>query len=786
VTDQYVGQRRLRVEDARLLRGDARFVADIRLPGMCSAVFVRSPLAHATIRAIDVESAQALPGVMAVLTAEDLRHVLPLTRKFYRLTEEFVAETDAIESGYCEPILAGGRVVRVGQAVAMVIAADRWIAEDARDLVEVDYEALPVVPDPLAALSEQAPLVDLDVPGNIHSQFAVRTGDVDAAESQADLIIERNFRFGRSVGAPIENRGVVGTWDDDAGLRVWSTTQIPFVLRSNLAECLSIPEHRIRVDVADMGGSFGGGIYVEEIAVAAVARMLRRPVSWIEDRSESLVNSRHSRDAHLHGRLALSKDGIITSLRVSILLDGGCANPFGLTLAHNIASHARSVYRIENFEATAIVALTNKTRNTPVRGAGRPEATFVIDRLIDIAAAELDIDPAAIRLSNLIPADAMPYPLGMPYRDGVAAVYDSGDFPAQFRRLLVEGDYAGWRDRQRAARAEGRFLGIGFSCHVEGTGLGPHEGARVRIERDGSVTLFSGAVPHGQSHQTVLAQVLADELGLDPIAVTVRTGNTADLPFGGGTFGSRSGVTASAAVQMAGESTRGLLLGIASDTLEIAAADLKLKAGFVVARDAPERRVSFADLAALVAPGPGRIRSTAPVELGALEYFVPPTVTFGSGSHMTVVEVDPIRWDIRFLEYVTVDDCGRPLNEMVVDGQVIGGLIHGISNALYEELIYDDQAQPVNASFVEYLLATAAESPRVRVLHDNHPTPKNPLGVKGIGEGSTSSAPAAVVNAICDALSMYGIDITEIPVQPWHLDADFRPEFMHLQGRKST
>lgn len=766
----FVGRPMRRREDDRLLRGQGRFVADLRLDRMASAVFVRSTVAHASIVRVDTDAAAALPGVIAVLTAADLDGVRPLTRKFYRLTPEFVRDVSATEGGYREPILADGLVSRVGQPIVMIVAEDRWTAEDARDLVEVDYDLRPVVSDPESAMADGAALVDPEVPGNVHSSFVVATGDVLAAEAEAHLVVERTFRFGRSIGSPMENRGVIARWTPSPRrLEVWSATQIPYVLRANLAECLDMPEHEIGVDVPDMGGSFGGGIYPEEIAVAAAARLCCRTVSWTEERSESIVNARHSRDVRIAARLGLGADGRALSLRLSIVLDAGCCNPFGLTLAYNIASHARSVYRIDHFAADAKAVLTNKTRNTPVRGAGRPEATLVIDRLLDIAARELRLDPTEIRRRNLVPAQSMPYALGIPYRDGVAAVYDSGDFPRQFERLLHEGRYEHWRAVQAAARAEGRFIGIGMSCHVEGTGLGPHEGAHVRVERDGSVTLVTGAQPHGQGHHTVLAQVLADELQIDPSRIAVRSGSTTLLPFGGGTFGSRSAVTASAAVHLAGEVTKRRLLEVAGQLLEIATEDLSLSDGWVVAAGAPDRRVSFAEIATSVAPGPSRPDVPGGVEVGALEYFVPPTVTFGSGSHLVVLEVDPVRWSIEYLDYVTVDDCGRALNEMVVDGQVIGGLVHGVSNTFLEELEYDDDASPTNASLVEYLLATAAESPRVRVFHENHPTPLNPLGVKGIGEGATSSAPAALVNALCDALAEFGVDIVRVPVVPWDL-----------------
>jgi aerobic carbon-monoxide dehydrogenase large subunit len=576
------------------------------------------------------------------------------------------------------------------------------------------------------------------------------------------------FRIGRSIGVPIETRGSVATWDRATEtLTLWATTQRSHWLRSYLSEMLVIPEEHVRVVAPDMGGSFGSGLYPEDIAMSHIARVLGRAVRWIEDRQENLGNARHARDQIHDAEIAFNNDGTIVGLRDRFLQDCGAYNPYAVTISYNTVCNLRSEYKIENFVAEAKCVLTNKTSNTPVRGAGRGEATFVIDRLLDMVARELDMDPAEVRLRNLVPSEEMPYDTGIIYRDGVPMVLDSGDFPAQLRAALDAIDYDEVRKRQRDQRDPARRVGVGISTYIEGSGIGPFEAAAVKIDATGRAIVSSGSNPHGQSHETTLAQVCADALGVRVEDVTVRAGDTAIIDHGGGTNASRSAVTAGMAVHLATEKVRKKVSAVAGSLLEVDPSDVVIEAGQVFPAGAPAHAVSLAEVAVAAGPGP---RSHLPegMEPGLNEvaHYVPPTVTFATGTHVAVVEVDEQTGFVRVLDYVVVDDCGVMLNPLIVDGQIHGGIAHGIGNALYEEAVYNEDGQFLTATFMDYLLPTAAEIPNLRVVHDEHPTPLNTLGVKGAGEGGTVSPPAAITNAICDALRPFDVRITEMPVTP--------------------
>ena len=767
-----VGRSEPRVEDHGLIRGEGRFLADLARPGLLEAVVVRSKEAHASIARVDTDQAAALEGVHAIYTAADLPPpAAAIERPFYQLTDRFVRHAQVMLQPVREPVLAADRVRRVGEPVALVVADNRYVAEDARDLVFAETTPLPVLTDPEQALRPDAVQIDPQVPGNLQGSFRVVVGTPESEASAATHHVSARFRIGRAVGSPLENRGVLAEFDAAAGvLTVWSTTQVPHVLRSYLAPMLELPEGKIRVVAPDMGGSFGGGVYPEEILIPWAAMQLRRPIRWLEERAEDLVNSRHSRDQLIDAELAYESDGSFVALRMKVVQDCGAVNPFGITLPHNIVSHARSVYAIPHFEAEGLAVLTNKTRNTPVRGAGRPEATFVIDRLVDMAARHLDLDPAELRRRNLIPASDMPCDLGMLYRDGNQLVYDSGDFPDQLAVALESAGYDRLRAFQTAAATDGKAIGVGISCHVEATGLGPHEGAEVLIDPSGTIFVNCGSQPHGQSHRTVLAQVCADVFDVDTTKIIVRTSDTALIPFGGGTFGSRSAVTAGSAVRMAAELARDKAVELAAALLEIGAEDLVVAGGMVTPRGVPGDGLTLAELAVAAQNGTGS-RQDAEPGLTASARFVPPAVTFGSGTHVAVVEVDTDTGFVKVLDYTIVADCGTLINPAVVDGQQHGGAVHGIGNMLLEEAGYDEDGQPVNTTFMDYLLPTAADTPSIRVVHRPHPTPLNPMGVKGAGEGATASAPAAVANAITDALRPLDVEITEMPLSPGRLRA---------------
>ena len=767
-----VGKPLRRREDDRLIRGNATFIADLSEPDLLDAVVVRSPFARARITGIDVSRALQAEGVVAVLVATDLVGAeRALTRQFYNLTPGFVARHEVFLGPSSEPILAQEDTRRVGEPVAFVVATSIVAAVNGAELVDVEYEPLQPTVDPEAALRAGSNLVDPAVPGNLQASFRIVVGSPEAAFSHADRVVDGTFRIARSIGSPIENRGVMAVpGGDGRPLTVWSTTQISHVLRSHLAEFLHESEENIRVIPPEIGGSFGGGVYSEEMLTTFAAVRLGRPVRWLEGRREGLINSRHSRDQVISAALAYSDGGVFEGLRMRIVQDCGSANPFGLTLPFNIASHARGQFAIDHFDAEGLCVLTNKTRNTPVRGAGRPEATFVLDRLVDMAASDLGMDPVELRRRNLIPPEGMPRNMGMLYRDGAPMVYDSGDYPEQLRATLEAVGYDDLRRRQSDLRRRGIAMGIGVSSYVEATGLGPIEGAQLEIDPEGLVILRCGSVPHGQSHETTLAQVAGDALGVAYHDVVTQFGDTDLLERGGGTFGSRSAVTAGSAVHQAASRLRDVVFELAASLLECDPADLVIIEGTVHPRGAPSERLSLREISV-----EARRRSDAgdpsAVPLVVDELYTPPTVTFGSGTHVATVVVDKETGYVDVTSYLVVEDCGTILNPMVVDGQQHGGVAHGIGNALLEEAVYDESGQMLSATFMDYRLPAATTIPNIRVIHLPHPTPLNPLGVKGAGEGSTASAPGAIANAIADALRPLRVEINEMPFSPGRLRA---------------
>ncbi len=770
----YVGRSVPRREDAGLVSGAARFVADIRLDGMLEAAMVRSTEAHARIVDIDTTAARAVPGVVAVLTGADLEgRVGPFTRHAITTPEHVAEAAGLVVKPHSAEVIASKVVRRVGELVAVVVAGDRYLAEDAAEKVDVSYEPLPVVSDPEHSMSDDATVLHPDLGDNLHSRLRIHVGDVGSALESSPHRLVKRFKLGRSVGAPIENRGVVADYGNAPNtLTVWATTQRSHWLRGYIAEMLGIPHDNIRVIAPAMGGSFGSGLYPEDILIAHLAHRLETPVRWIEDRRENLSNARHARDQLHDVEIGFDDEGRVIAVRDRFLMDCGAYNPYAVTISYNVASNLRSQYRIDHMDVEGLCVLTNKLPNTPVRGAGRPEAAFVIERLMDLVAEQLGKDPVDVRRINLIPGELMPYDMGMLYRDGNQMVYDSGDFPAQLETTLNGIGYEDFRSWQEEQRRSGRHVGIGFSCHVEGSGIGPFEGARVRVEDGGHVIVDSGSNSHGQSHATVLAQVCADTLGVPIDSITVNHGDTGRVEFGGGTNASRSAVTAGMAVQIGAGRVREKVLAVAGHLLEASAADLTIRDGIISPAGVPTVQLTLAEVAGAASPGSG---TSFPADIDpSLEfsaYYQPPAVTFASSTHAVIVEVDPETGTIEILRYLVVDDCGQELNPMVVDGQQHGGVAHGIGNGIFEEVVYDREGQMLNPTFIDYLLPTAADVPTFEIVHQNHPTPLNPLGVKGVGEGGTTSAPAAIANAVADALRPLRLEIDEIPLTPARLRA---------------
>jgi carbon-monoxide dehydrogenase large subunit len=745
-------------------------VGDIKLPGMLHAVAIRSPFAHARINSIDSSAALALEGVVAFYSASEIRD------KVRTFPEPALSELNPdvrkaialdIKSQPMEP-LPSERVLWAGQPVGYVVAVDRYLAEDATESIEVDYEPLPVAADVDRALAPDAPILHPELGSNVQQTYHVETGDLTAAFADAPRKLAARLSMGRQVANAMEPRGMVAEYDAGRDqITVWSTTIRPHLLRAIICEMLDMPTDSVRCIGPDIGGSFGSGMFHEEALIPFITRDLRRPIRWIEDRRENLQNTRHARDQIHDVEVAFDHEGRIAGIRDDFKVDFGAHNNYAITVSYNIAAHFRGPFKIDSFSVHCTGVLTNKAPCAPVRGAGRPECAYVMDRIIDMVADELELDPIEVRARNLIRPEDMPLDMGIPYRDGKTIVYDTGDFPAQLDQVLDLIDVDSWRARRGDASTNGRRIGIGVSSFLEGSGVGPHEGALVRVDQTGKVSIFTGAQPHGQSLETTLAQVAADQLGIDPDDVTIRATDTSAIAFGVGTFASRSGVTAGSAVAIASTRVREKILGVAGELLEVSPGDLELVGGRALVKGFPDRGVSFREVAEAAAPGPrSRVPQGMDPGLEAQHYFVPPTVTWSSGSHAAVVEVDEETGFVTLLDYASVDDCGQMLNPMVVEGQVHGGIAHGIGNALYEEAIYDPEGQLLTSTYMDYLLPTSAEMPPIKTAHDSFLSERNPLGVKGVGEGGAVAPPAAIANAIVDAFRPLKLDIHRAPFTP--------------------
>jgi aerobic carbon-monoxide dehydrogenase large subunit len=762
---RFFGARVKRLEDPTLLKGRGRFVDDLHLPGMLHAAFVRSPHAHARIRSVSAERARGVRGVRAVMTLADLPPAVGQRRL------PLLVPNPAIRQPWTQFALAKDEACYVGEAVAVVVAQSRYAAEDGAAQVGVDYEVLPASADCRTAIDPGAALAHLGSNDNVAARFPVGYGDVRAAFAGAAHVFTESLWHHRGCGQALECRGVLANYDELADLlTVWSATQSPHGTKRSLVEALGRDENQIRVIAPDVGGGFGpkGIFYPEETVVPACAMLLGRPVKWTEDRLEHFTCATQERDQYWDVEIAVGSDGRILGVRGAMIHDTGAYLPWGMIMPYIAATTMPGPYVVPSFRMDVTVALTNKTPTTPVRGAGRPQAVFAMERLLDRVARELRLDPADVRRRNLVPPDRMPYAVGLMSRDGSPVTYDSGDYPACQAKALESAAYADFPARQTRARAEGRLIGIGIANYVEGTGLGPFEGAIVRVMPSGKVFLVTGAAPQGQGHRTTLAQICADHLGVRPEDVTVVMADTAAIPMGIGTFASRIAVNAGSSVHVAAAAVREKILTLAAHMLEAAAADLELEGGRAVVRGAPDRAVTFGQMALLAVggmPGYSMPGGLAP-GLEATSYFTPSQSTYCNGTHVAEVEVDTETGDVRILRYTVAHDSGRLINPLVVDGQIEGGVAHGIGNALYEWMRYDDQAQPLTTTFVDYLLPLATDMPPLAMTHLETPTPLNPLGVKGAGEGGTIPAAAAIIAAVENALQPFGLQLRETPITP--------------------
>jgi carbon-monoxide dehydrogenase large subunit len=761
------GARVKRLEDPALLRGAARFADDIHLAGMVHAAFVRSPYAHALVRGIDRKAALAVPGVRAVYTLDDfLPHVASATMPVAQPSNAIVKHVDPY-------VLAGDEVRYVGEAVAMVVADSSYIAEDAARLVAVDYEPLPVAGDCRAALAPGAPRAHREHADNVVARFAMAYGDCASAFAKAAHVFRESLFAHKALGGAIECRGVVARHDPlDGSLTIWAGTQMPHRARNVLADLLRLDPDRIRVIAPNVGGGFGPKFicYPEEAAVPLAAMLLGRPVKWIEDRREHFTATTQERDQYWDVEAAVDRDGRLLAVRGTMIHDHGAYTPYGVNLPYNSGTNFIGPYVLPNLDLGITLALTNKTPTTPVRGAGRPQGTFAMERLLDRIARELGLDPAEVRQRNLIRPEQMPYPTPIRTRDGGAMTYDSGDYPACMAMALAAADLAEFRARQAAARAQGRYLGIGLANYVEGTGRGPFESALVRVLPSGKVALYTGATDQGQGVVTTLAQICAGALGVALEDISVVAGDTGTVPFGQGSFASRQGVAAGSSVNEAARKVRDKALKVAAHLLEAAEADLEIEAGRVRVKGVAGLSVGLGDIARAVQGMPGfSLPGGVDPGMEALSTFPIDAVTYCNGAHVAEVEVDIETGAVSVRNYVIVHDSGRLINPMIVDGQIAGATAHGLGMTLLERMRFSDDGQPLTTTLADYLMPSAPEIPTFDIRHMESPAPGNPLGAKGAGEGGLIPTPSAIAAAVEDALGPFGVRISSIPILPERL-----------------
>ena len=765
----YVSRSIKRTEDPPLLMGRAHFIGDLRLPGLLAVKFLRSPHAHARVVAVDVRAALALPGVEAVVTARDLASST-------RAIRAVMSGAGYKETGW--PPLAGENVRFVGEPVAAVVASDQYRAEDALEAIDVTYEPLPAVVDAEAAIRPGAPLLHDEIGDNIIFHTRFQNGDVAQALATADIRLAETFRHARCSSSPMEPRGVMATVDPmDGTLTVWASTQSPHLMRSGLAEALGLPDSRIRILCPAVGGGFGPKmhLYPEDIVVAELTRRLRRPVRWLEDRRENLLASAQARDHVNHVEIAARRDGTLLAIKSTLICDSGAYSVYPVTASLEPLTAAGILpgpYRLAALAYDAYAVATNKCPAGAYRGVGMALGTFVRERLVDMVARRAGLDPAEVRRRNFVEASELPFSTAS------GLVVDSGNPRQSHERALECADYTGFRATPRTAN--GKYRGVGVAAYTEFTGMGSgtfrrrgmkqvsgHDAATVRVEPTGEVRGFVSAASQGQGHATTLAQVLADELGVTLSAVSIVEGDTERCPHGSGSFASRSMVVSGGALVLAARRVREKVTTIAAHMLEAAREDLTIEGGTIAVRGAPGRTITLAQVADLAyRPAGGTLPAGVDPALEATQYYDPPPATFSNGTHVAMVEVDPDTGQVALLRHVVVEDCGRIVNPMIVDGQTHGAVAQGIGNALYEDFAYDAGGQPLTTTFMDYIIPGTLEVPPVEVIHLETPPAVSVTGFKGMAEGGTIGSTAAVANAIADALAPLGIEVRELPVTP--------------------
>ena len=762
----YVGQPIRRREDVRFVTGTGQYLDDISLPGMLHAAILRSPHSHAHVRGIDSAAALALEGVTAVFTHADMAELLkPIPMRVFPLPGL---------DDYLQRPLSADTVRHAGEAVAVVVAESRYVAEDALDLIEVDYEPLPAVTTIDAAL-EDSTLVNPANGTNLAGSADINVGDVDAAFRDAEYVRREEFRTNRHTANPMETRGLVASYDtSDGHMRVWGPTKVSHTNRAILARHLEIDEERIHFIEPDVGGGFGvrGEFYAEDFLVPFASFKLGRPVKWVEDRVEHLSAANHSREVKCQVEIAARNDGTLLGLRTTVYGDmGAYVRTHGSVVPALTAVMMTGPYRIPNFQASVNCVMTNKMGAGTYRAPGFFEGTFIRERLLDMVSHDLGLDPAELRRRNMITASEMPYDAGPTRLDGRNTVYDSGDYPSAFNRALEQIGYTNLSSRE-GPDEQGRYHGVGIASYVEPTGFGPFEGARVLVTPEGNVEVYLGTTTMGQGHETVMAQICADSLSVPMEDVRIYHGSTDYIPASIGTFGSRASVMAGSAIHLSCQTLRARILSLAASYLDTQPEALDLRHGVVAAKDggADGRTLTLQQVAAL-AESQQRFDdpSTGSGETGldATEYFRIEEWTYSYGSHAAHVAVDPETGKLEVLRYVVIEDVGRCINPLTMHGQSVGGAVQGIGGALLEELVYDDGGQLISGTLMDYLLPTSTDVPDIEtVITEEAPSPLNPLGVKGAGEGAILATGAALGNAVAHALASFGVHVNSMPLSP--------------------
>ncbi|HZO81988.1 MAG TPA: xanthine dehydrogenase family protein molybdopterin-binding subunit [Candidatus Binataceae bacterium] len=762
VIPKFVGERIKRREDPRLIQGLGTYVDDVRLPGMLTAVILRSPHAHAKINAIDLKAARSAPGVVCALAGDDIKDKIgPLP---------CVAPAERIPF---HPALAIGKVRYVGEPVAVVVATDAYRAQDAVDLIEVDYDPLDAVVDPEKAIADGAPILHEEFGTNVSLRMEVPSPAIDDAMRNADKVIRFRIVNQRLAPIPMEPRGVVAQWN--AGQRyltLWTSTQIPHMVRSRLAETLKLGEHRIRVIAPEVGGGFGCKLnfYGEEALAAYLSMQLERPVKWIERRRENLAGTTHGRDQITYLEVPVKNDGTVLGIKGRFICDmGAYLQLLTPAIPGFSALMMTGCYKIPALGFEQLMVFTNKMATDAYRGAGRPEACYIAERTMDMVAAELKLDPAEVRRKNFIPKEAFPA------TTAAGLVYDSGDYRQALDKALEIVDYKKLRAEQEAARKQGRYIGIGISSYVEICGIGPSamlppkfqgwESATVRVEPDCKVTVLTGISPHGQGQETTFAQLVADAFGVDLDGVNVVHGDTAIVQYGVGTFGSRGLSVGGTALMMAVGKVQDKMKKIASTMMEAPPDQLIFANRTVALASDPGKSIPLQQVVTAAYDWKQAIPGLEP-GLDANAFFEPTGCTFPFGTHVAVVEVDPETGVVKFLRYVAVDDCGKVISPLLVEGQVHGGIAQGIAQALYEQVVYDESGQLLTATLMDYAVPKADMLPHYELSSTVTPSPLNPLGAKGVGEAGTIGSTPCMVNAVLDALRPFGITHLDMPLTP--------------------